>query len=58
MKRRIVRIPKNEKLNIMINFDNITKENRQEHDPYWQQIPDLQCRIIIVGGSVSGKTSP
>ena len=42
----------------MINFDNITKENRQEHDPYWQQIPDLQCRIIIAGGSISGKTSP
>ena len=33
-------IRKNEKLNIMINFDDVIVENRQEHNPHWPKIPD------------------
>ena len=41
----------------MINFDNVTKENIKEHNPNWPQIPDHPCRILIVGGSGSGKVN-
>ena len=41
----------------MINFDNVTKENIKEHNPNWPQIPDHPCRILIVGGSRSGKVN-
>ena len=41
----------------MINFDDATKENIKEHNPNWPQIPDHPCRILIIGGSVSGKTN-
>ena len=30
------------------------KKDRQEHNPHWPQIPDLPCKILIVGGSGSG----
>lgn len=40
---------KNKKLNIMINFYEVTRENMQEHIPYWPQIPEHQYRILIVG---------
>ena len=36
----------------MINFDNIIK-----HNPNWPQIPDHPYRILIIGGSGSGKTN-
>ena len=39
----------------MINFDNVTKENRKEHNPNWPQIPDHPYRILIIGGSGSRK---
>ena len=39
----------------MINFDNITKENIKEHNPDWPRISDHQYRILIIGGSISGK---
>ena len=29
-----------------------------EHNPNWPQIPDHICRILIILGSGSGKTSP
>ena len=35
----IDKTPKNEKLNIMIKFDEVTGENTQEHNLHWQQIP-------------------
>lgn len=38
----------------MNNFD-VTKENRQEHNPHWPQIPDYSQGIPIVRGSGSGK---
>ena len=39
----------------MINFDNVTKENRKEHNSNWLQIPDHLYRTLIVGGSGSVK---
>ena len=39
----------------MINFDNYTTENNTEHDLNWPYIPDHPYRILIVGGSRSGK---
>ena len=41
----------------MINFDDYTNENKTEHNPKWSYIPDHSCRILIVGGSGSGKTN-
>ena len=41
----------------MINFDNVTGENIKELNPNWPQIPDHLCRILIFGGSGSGKTN-
>ena len=35
----------------MITFNDITKE----HNPNWSQIPDHPYRILIIGGSGSGK---
>ena len=40
----------------MINFD-VVKENIKEHNPNWPQIPDHSYRILIIGGSKSGKTN-
>ena len=39
----------------MLNFGFITKKDIKEHNPNWREIPDHQCRILIVGGSESGK---
>ena len=41
----------------MINFDDYTNENKTEHNSKWPHIPDYPCRIVIVGGSGSGKTN-
>ena len=41
----------------MIKFDDVTKENIKEHNPNWPQIPDYPYRILITGGSGSGKTN-
>ena len=41
----------------MINFDYVTKENIKEHNPNWTEIPGHPYRILIVGGSGSGKTN-
>ena len=41
----------------MINFDNATKENIKEHNPNCPKIPDHPYRILIIGGSGSGKTN-
>ena len=41
----------------MINFDDVTKENIKKHNPNWLQICDHQYRILIIGGSGSGKTN-
>ena len=41
----------------MINFDDVTKENVEEHNLNWQQIPDHPCRILIPCGFGFGKTN-
>ena len=41
----------------MINFDNYTNKNKTEHNPKCPYIPDHPCRILIIGGSGSGKTN-
>ena len=42
----------------MINFDDVIKEETKRHNPNWPEIPDHPQRILIIGASVSGKTSP
>ena len=39
----------------MINFDDVTKENIKKHNPKWPEIVDHKYRILIIGGSGSGK---
>ena len=41
----------------MINFDDYTNENTIEHNSKWPYIPDRPYRILIIGGSGSGKTN-
>ena len=41
----------------MINFNNYTNENKIEHNSKCLYIPDHPYRILIVGGSGSGKTN-
>ena len=41
----------------MFNFDYITKEDTEEHNPHWPEIPDHSYRILIVGDSGSGKAN-
>ena len=41
----------------MINFDDYANENRTEDNKNWQYIPDQPYRILIIGGSGSGKTN-
>ena len=39
----------------MINFDDYTNENKTGHSLNWSYIPDHPYRILILGGSGSGK---
>ena len=41
----------------MINFDNYFNENKTKHNKNWPYIPDHPYRILIIGGSGSGKTN-
>ena len=41
----------------MINFDDYASENKTEHNRSWPHIPDHPYRILIIGGSGSGKTN-
>ena len=41
----------------MINLDSITNENNKKHNEKWPYIPDHPYRILIIGGSGSGKTT-
>ena len=41
----------------MFNFGNITNESNKEHNEKWPYIPDNPCRVLIIGGSGSGKTN-
>ena len=42
---------------IMINLHSITNEKNKEHNEKWPYIPDHSYRILIIGGSGSGKTN-
>ena len=41
----------------MINFDEYVHENKTEHNKSWPYVPDYPYRILIIGGSGSGKTN-
>ena len=41
----------------MINFDDITNENKIEHNSKWPYIPEHPYRMLIIGGSGSGKNA-
>ena len=41
----------------MINLDNIINENNKNHNKKWPYILDHPYRILIIGGSESGKTN-
>ena len=41
----------------MINFNDYTNENKSKHNPKWPYISDHPHRILIIGGSGSGKTN-
>ena len=41
----------------MINLVSITNENNTKHNEKWPYIPDHPYRILIIGGSGSGKTN-
>ena len=40
----------------MINFDDIVNDNKIKQNENWPYIPDHPYRILIIGGSGSGKT--
>ena len=41
----------------MNNFDDYANENKIKHNKNWPYIPDHPYRILIIGGSASGKTN-
>ena len=41
----------------MISFDDIVNENKTLHNKNWPYVPDHPYRILIIGGSGSGKTN-
>ena len=41
----------------MINLDSITNKNNKKHNEKWPYIPDHPYRILIIGGSGSGKAN-
>ena len=41
----------------MINFDDYINENKRKHNLNWPYIPDHPYRILIIGGTGSGKTN-
>ena len=41
----------------MINLDSITNKTNKKHNEKWPYIPDHPYRILIIGGSESGKAN-
>ena len=41
----------------MINFDDYTNENKTQHSSKWPYVPYHPYKILIIGGSGSGKTN-
>ena len=42
----------------MIDLDNIINNKKPNHNKYYPCIPDHPYRLLIIGGSGSGKTNP
>ena len=41
----------------MINLDSIVNDKNEKHNEKWPHLPDHPYRILIIGGSLSGKTN-
>ena len=41
----------------MVNFDDCANENKTQHNSKWPYIPYHPYKILIIGGSGSGKTT-
>ena len=41
----------------MINFSDYVNENKTKHIKSWSYTPDHQYKILVIGGSGSGKTN-
>ena len=41
----------------MLNLDDIWNKNNKEHNNKWPYIPDHPYRLLLIGGSESGKTN-
>ena len=41
----------------MINFDEYANENKTVNNENWPYIPDHPYRMLVIGGSGSGKTN-
>ena len=41
----------------MINFDDYVDENKTKHNKNWLHTPDYPYRILVIGGSGSGRTN-
>ena len=41
----------------MINLESIVNDNNKKHNEDWSYVPDHPDRILIIGGSGSGKTN-
>ena len=41
----------------MIDLDKVVNNNNEGHNEKWSYIPDHPYRILIIGGSGSGKTN-
>ena len=41
----------------MINLDSIVNKNNEKYNENWPYIPDHPYKILIIGGSGSGKTN-
>lgn len=44
-------------MNIMIHYNKVTKENRQEHNQSWSQITDHPYKTLVAGRFGSGETN-
>ena len=49
--------PHSYNLQKMFNLDDITNENKEEHNKKWPYTPDHPYRMLIIGGAGSGKTN-
>ena len=39
----------------LINFDDVTRKKKEEYNPNWSSILEHPYKILIIGGSGSGK---